>query len=472
MTRMPINRIRATAHRQVRDVSDLVQSIREVGLLQPLVVDPEGNLLAGYHRYLALRELGWEEVPVVVVELDALRAQLATLDENIVRHELTELERAEMEARRREIYEMLYPMARIGVRRRLSVEREFATLNVGESSGEPLDEPDSSSGESGTLNDDQNAGLPLPYTRYAAEREGVTDRTIQKRLRIAEKLYPEVRDYIRGTPLADDQRGLLRLTRLEDPETQLAAARLIVEEGVPPRLAVERVQRVAAQAGTPTLEGQDPLLPPEVVYVRGDFREGLAQLPDGSVQLILTDPPYAEDALPLYEELARHAARVLEEGGSLICYVGQHLLPRAAHVMGQHLRYWWTLAVLHSSATQTIYGKNVWVRWKPALWFVRGGRGTNDIVSDLIDGTAPDKHAHPWAQGVDEVRPLIRALTTPGGLVVDPMAGSGAFLWATYLEGRRALGFEVDEERYAAGRGWLMERYAAHAGREEVQHAH
>jgi DNA modification methylase len=136
--------------------------------------------------------------------------------------------------------------------------------------------------------------------------------------------------------------------------------------------------------------------------------------------------------------------------------------------MGQYLRYWWTLAVLHSSATQTIYGKNVWVRWKPALWFVRGSRATSDIVSDLLDGSAPDKHAHPWAQEVDEVRPLIRALSTPGGLVVDPMAGSGAFLWAAYLEGRRALGFEVDEERYAAGRGWLMERYAAHVGREEV----
>ena len=148
----------------------------------------------------------------------------ATLDENIVRHEVSELERAEMEARRREIYEMLYPMARVGVRRRVSVERESTALNHGESSDEPLDEPGSSSGESDSVNDDESVDLPPPYTRYAAEREGVTDRTIQKRLRIAEKLHPEVRDYVRGTPLADDHRGLLRLTRLEDPELQLAAA--------------------------------------------------------------------------------------------------------------------------------------------------------------------------------------------------------------------------------------------------------
>jgi len=137
-----------------------------------------------------------------------------------------------MEARRREIYEMLYPMARVGVRRRLSVERESATLNVDELDNEPLAEPGSASGESITLKDDESLDLPPPYTRYAAEREGVTDRAIRKRLRIAEKLHPEVRDYIRGTPLADDQRGLLRLTRLEDPELQLLAARLIVEEGI------------------------------------------------------------------------------------------------------------------------------------------------------------------------------------------------------------------------------------------------
>jgi ParB family chromosome partitioning protein len=194
-------------------------------------------------------------VPVVVVELNALRAELAALDENIVRYELTELERAEMEARRREIYEMLYPLARYGARRNVArVER--GGLNEDDVGGEDLGDTVSPRYESDSVNDDESANLPPPYTRYAAGRDGTSDRTIQRRLRIAEKLYPEVRDYVRGTPLADDQRGLLRLTRLEDPELQLAAARLIVEEGVPPRLAVERAQRVAARGEVPALEGR------------------------------------------------------------------------------------------------------------------------------------------------------------------------------------------------------------------------
>jgi hypothetical protein len=135
-----------------------------------------------------------------------------------------------MEARRREIYEMLYPLAKYGARRNIArVER--GGLNQDDEGGEDLADTVSARYESDILNDDESADLPPPYTRYAAEHGGESDRTVRRRLRIAEKLYPEVRDYVRGTPLADDQRGLLRLTRLEDPELQLLAARLIVEEG-------------------------------------------------------------------------------------------------------------------------------------------------------------------------------------------------------------------------------------------------
>jgi hypothetical protein len=128
-----------------------------------------------------------------------------------------------MEARRKEIYEMLYPLAKYGARRNIArVER--GGLNQSEDGGEDLGDTVSPRYESDSVNDDERVDLPPPYTQYAAERGGTSDRTIQRRLRIAEKLHPEVRDYIRGTPLADDQRGLLRLTRLEDPEVQMAAA--------------------------------------------------------------------------------------------------------------------------------------------------------------------------------------------------------------------------------------------------------
>ena len=213
---VPLDRIQAQPHRQQHPTTELEKSIQTLGLLQPIIVDTDYNLLAGYHRYLAVQRLGWKEVPAIVVSLDALRAELVTLDENMARHELTELERAEMEARRREIYETLYPLAKYGARRNVLIKVE--------SDNEDLADTVSAKYESDILNNDESADFPPPYTHYAAEHNGESDRTIRRRLRIAEKLDFEVRDYIRNTPLANDQRGLLLLTRLKNTEAQLAAA--------------------------------------------------------------------------------------------------------------------------------------------------------------------------------------------------------------------------------------------------------
>ena len=44
------------------DVQDLVNSISEVGLLQPLVVTPDRTIISGHRRYSTIRSLGWTEV--------------------------------------------------------------------------------------------------------------------------------------------------------------------------------------------------------------------------------------------------------------------------------------------------------------------------------------------------------------------------------------------------------------------------
>ncbi len=52
------------------EVGDLVNSIDEVGLLQPLVVTPENIIISGHRRFKAIQSLGWTEVEVVVKEVD------------------------------------------------------------------------------------------------------------------------------------------------------------------------------------------------------------------------------------------------------------------------------------------------------------------------------------------------------------------------------------------------------------------
>jgi site-specific DNA-methyltransferase (adenine-specific) len=56
------------------------------------------------------------------------------------------------------------------------------------------------------------------------------------------------------------------------------------------------------------------------------------------------------------------------------------------------------------------------------------------------------KNTHPTVKPVDLMRWLIRLVTPPGGVLLEPFMGSGTTLVAAKLEGRRAVGIEVNPE--------------------------
>ena len=65
----PINSITVGPRfRKDFDIASLVAWVALDGLLQPIVISPEGRLLDGHRRLLACRELGWTEIPVFVRE--------------------------------------------------------------------------------------------------------------------------------------------------------------------------------------------------------------------------------------------------------------------------------------------------------------------------------------------------------------------------------------------------------------------
>ena len=53
--------------RDLGDIAGLAQSIRALGLLHPIVVDPEHRLLAGQRRLEACRQLGWPDIEAKVL---------------------------------------------------------------------------------------------------------------------------------------------------------------------------------------------------------------------------------------------------------------------------------------------------------------------------------------------------------------------------------------------------------------------
>ncbi|MFW5947019.1 MAG: ParB/RepB/Spo0J family partition protein [Gemmatimonadota bacterium] len=85
------------------ELGELAASIRENGLLQPIVVRPAGNrrgadrweLVAGERRWRAVTRLGWQDIPALVREVDDRTLLVLALVENLQRTELGALEEAE-----------------------------------------------------------------------------------------------------------------------------------------------------------------------------------------------------------------------------------------------------------------------------------------------------------------------------------------------------------------------------------------
>lgn len=103
-------------------VDKLANSIREVGLIQPITVRQRSimsgglagqgfQVVAGHHRVAACRALGWTEIDAIVIEAgEHLQAELIEIDENLCRSELTNSQRAKAVKRRKEIWEALHPV--------------------------------------------------------------------------------------------------------------------------------------------------------------------------------------------------------------------------------------------------------------------------------------------------------------------------------------------------------------------------
>lgn len=198
---IPISQIKVSEGRREADqeaVQELMDSISRVGLLNPITVDQEYTLIAGLHRLEAAKLLGWSEIECTVSSLEGLLAELAEVDENVVRKGLSAVEYSDLLLRRKEIYEMLHPEIKHGG------DRKSEKIKIAKCNLDPA----------------------KPFIQDTAEKLGVHPTTVARQIQTAKNLTAEAKDIIRDTGTKITKKDALKLSRLKPEQQKEAASRL------------------------------------------------------------------------------------------------------------------------------------------------------------------------------------------------------------------------------------------------------
>ena len=162
-------------------IQELTQSIQREGLLEPILITREGKLIVGAHRLEVFKRLGRTEIPVIILDVSESMAAIMEIDENLIRKELSVLQKAEMLARKKEIYEKEHPETRPG----------------------------------GDRNSNRQGGdMKVPrFTKQITGATSMSERTAQRLTQIF-KMDAGVRTQLHGTWIADNQMVLLAISGL------------------------------------------------------------------------------------------------------------------------------------------------------------------------------------------------------------------------------------------------------------------
>lgn len=231
-------------------VANLVVSIQEGVQLQPILIRPvamDGDvvtyqLVLGLHRLLACRILG-QKVDATVRDMTDEQAELAEVDENLIRSGLTPYERSQFLAARFRIWAAMYPD-------RIASDNvaNIATLTPTPKRGRPAQSDKVSELLGG-------APATMGFRAETAAETGFSDKTIRNALVIARGLSPAVHAKVSGSTLGKNEGLLRQIAGVGDPAEQLR----IVEALTDGRAAKFSDAQIYAMGKTPTKSPETPV---------------------------------------------------------------------------------------------------------------------------------------------------------------------------------------------------------------------
>jgi len=397
------------------DVLGLAKSIKAVGLINPVIVDKDHNLIAGLRRIEATKLLKQEKIEARFFEqLTDYERQRILLEEEIIhKKNMTWQEEIKLKLQLHELYIKEYEH-----------ENSKRTVRTGKAWGQ----------------------------KQTAENLGIATSTLSEELRLAKALesFPEL------MKIKSKSDAMRKMYRLREFSLLSAIAQRRAAKGATEFQGINFVNGDCLKI-LPMYKDESVDLvitdPPWGIDLKG--MQGARSL----------DYKMSDDSVQgLYTKVIPELYRIMKDGSHLWLFFGiEH--------------YNKILRLLENAGFDTREVPNVWIKEGPSFsnweykpmpqyefffFAVKSEHGApkqlKEATSDVFDykrAKGTDK-IHPTEKPVELIKRLITLSSTKGEIVLDPFAGSGSVMIASMLLGRRGLGIELDKDYYDTAMGRLQ----------------
>lgn len=188
-----------------------------------------------------------------------------------------------------------------------------------------------------------------------------------------------------------------------------------------------------------------------------DCLEGFKQLPDKSIDLIFTDPPYGlnktgiknDQNLELFYKILPESYRVLKDDAYFITFFSTKFLPKI--FKDNPFDYFWNFVLYCPNAS--VFSPIGFTKYMSCLVFKKGNPQMNKRGKDIFVDTPgrmvePDEGfiKHPTPKPKTFIKDILNMFSKENDLILDPFIGSGSVAVACKQINRNYIGFEIDLE--------------------------
>ncbi|QDT95289.1 DNA methyltransferase [Gimesia aquarii] len=405
--------------KEMGDIEELAQSIKETELLQPIGITPDHELVFGERRLRAYRDImKLETIPARIIEVDSVLH--ARITEDVMRKDYSLTERVA-------IVETLCTFKHGGDRRSTqdgNCEDETVKLNK------------------------------------ACKRAGLSKDSFYRAKEVQKNGIPELVEQMDNGEIAVSAAAEVSKAPVEE-QRECMKRRFdgdkLTARAVNKKLREIENRKKRDEALTRAVQEVDKDDSIQIHHCSFQQLEKIAGIELESVQLICTDIPYGNEFIDQIGELAAFSKRVLVSGGLFVAYLGHHRFNEKLRALDEHLKFQWLNTSTWVGVGNVYSRLNLVSKSIPIVVYSKGEWTPRTRWVDTYVSQVQEKDWHPWQRPLHEVEKLVQYFSNPSDLVVDPCGGGFTTAIACLRNHRRFIGCDIDKAALVKGQERLDE---------------